>query len=105
MRVQRRTAASTAALALTGLIATSIAAAPAQAGNPNSARKLADAVTTQGVMRHLEALQGIADANDSSSARPVTARSVSTSTSSTRRSTRPASPRSHQAAGRSRTTR
>ncbi|MCA0323547.1 MAG: M28 family peptidase [Actinobacteria bacterium] len=64
MRVQRRTAAFTAALALTGLIATSIAAAPAQAGNPNSARKLADAVTTQGVMRHLEALQGIADAND-----------------------------------------
>lgn len=63
MRVQRR-AASTAALALAGVVAATMAAGPAQAKNPNSAKKMVEAVKTENVFKHLEALQGVADAND-----------------------------------------
>ena len=62
MRVQRR-AASTAAVALAGLVAVTMAAGPAQAKNPNSAKKMVEAVKTENVMKHLQALQAIADAN------------------------------------------
>ena len=62
MRVQRRTAA--AAVAAAALAVTTLTAGPAQAGNPNNSKKLTDAVTVDGVYRHLEALQGVADAND-----------------------------------------
>lgn len=61
MRVQRRTAA--AAVAAAALAVTTLTAGPAQAGNPNNSKKLTDAVTVDGVYRHLEALQGVADAN------------------------------------------
>jgi Zn-dependent M28 family amino/carboxypeptidase len=61
VRVQRRTAA--AAVAAAALVLTTLTAGPAQAGNPNNSKKLTDAVTADGVYRHLEALQGVADAN------------------------------------------
>lgn len=60
MQLQRRTAAIAAA----ALTASTLVAAPAMAApNPNNGRKLAEAVTTGGVVRHLAALQKIADAN------------------------------------------
>jgi len=62
MRTPRRTAI--AGLALAGLTLTTLSVAPAQAGNPNNSAKLRKAVTVDGVMRHLEAFQAIADAND-----------------------------------------
>lgn len=43
---------------------TTLTAGPAQAGNPNNSTKLTDAVTVDGVFRHLEALQAVADANN-----------------------------------------
>jgi Zn-dependent M28 family amino/carboxypeptidase len=52
-----------AAAAAVALIAV-VAAAPASAApNNNTVRKLTDAVTPAGVLNHLEALQGVADAN------------------------------------------
>ncbi len=58
----RRTRAS-AALAAVALIVT-VAAAPANAApNNNTVRKLTNAVTPDGVLNHLEALQAVADAN------------------------------------------
>ncbi|MDO5740420.1 MAG: M28 family peptidase [Ornithinimicrobium sp.] len=39
-------------------------AKPGNNGNPNNSKKIAAAVTVDGVMDHLEALQAIADAND-----------------------------------------
>ena len=64
MRVQRR-AASTAALAISGLVAATLAAGPAQASpNPNSPEKLVAAVKADKVQKHLQAFQAIADAND-----------------------------------------
>ena len=64
MRVQRRTATATAALAAAGLALTTVAAGPASAGsNPNTAQKMAKAVTVKAVHKHLEAFQKIADAN------------------------------------------
>lgn len=63
MRVRSR-AAAIAALTTTGVVAGMLTAGPAQARNPNSAKKLVDAVTTDGVLKHLQALQGIADAHD-----------------------------------------
>ncbi|GAB3624666.1 M28 family metallopeptidase [Mariniluteicoccus endophyticus] len=59
MRLQRRTAAIAAA----ALTATTLAAVPAHAGNPNSGSKLEKAVSGDRVMSHLGALQKIADAN------------------------------------------
>lgn len=58
--VQRRFAG-----AVVGVVAASMAlAAPVQADpNNNSAKKLTKAVTVDGVLRHLDALQSIADAN------------------------------------------
>ena len=64
MRVQRRTATGAAALAAAGLALTTVAAGPASADNPNSAQKMAKAVTVEAVHKHLEAFQAIADAND-----------------------------------------
>ncbi len=62
MRVQRRT--SLAAVAAVGLVSSLIAAAgPASAGNPNNSKKFTEAVTVEGIMNHLEALQAIAEAN------------------------------------------
>lgn len=62
MRVQRRT--SLAAVAAVGLVTSLVAAGgPAAAGNPNNSKKLTQAVTVDGIMNHLEALQAIADAN------------------------------------------
>ena len=64
MRVQRR-AASTAALAISGLVAATLAAGPAQASpNPNSPEKLVAAVKADKVQKHHQAFQAIADAND-----------------------------------------
>ncbi|GAB3714078.1 M20/M25/M40 family metallo-hydrolase [Mariniluteicoccus flavus] len=57
MRLQRRTAAIAAA----ALTATTLVAAPAAAGNPNSSAKLARAVSGERVMGHLAAFQKIAD--------------------------------------------
>ncbi len=64
MRVQRRTATAAAALAAAGLALTTVAAGPASADNPNNSSKMTKAVTVDGVMRHLEAFQKIADAKD-----------------------------------------
>ena len=69
--MSRRTRAS-AALAAVALLAT-VAAAPANADpNNNTVRKLTQAVTPDGVLDHLEALQAIADANggDRAAGRP-----------------------------------
>jgi Zn-dependent M28 family amino/carboxypeptidase len=54
---------ATAALAAAGLAATTVAAGPASAGNPNNADKMAKAVTVEAVHRHLEAFQAVAEAN------------------------------------------
>ncbi|MDF2145285.1 M20/M25/M40 family metallo-hydrolase [Knoellia sp. p5-6-4] len=64
MRVQRRTATAAAALAAAGLAVTTVAAGPAFADNPNNSQEMRAAVTVDGVMRHLEAFQEIADEND-----------------------------------------
>ena len=61
MRLQRKPAIAAAAVA--ALAATALAAAPAQAGDPNNSAKLRNAVTVDGIMNHLNALQDIADAN------------------------------------------
>src|SRR5688500_7871410 len=64
LRVQRRTATATAALAAAGLALTTVAAGPASAdSNPNTAQKMAKAVTVKAVHKHLEAFQKIADEN------------------------------------------
>ncbi len=63
---------ASAALAAVALVA-AVAAAPAGAApNNNTVRKLTDAVTPDGVLNHLEALQAIADANggDRAAGRP-----------------------------------
>ena len=62
MRVQRRTA--TAAIAVAGLALTAVAVNPANAANTNNSAKLRKAVTVEGVMKHLNALQDIADENN-----------------------------------------
>ncbi|MFS8478877.1 MAG: M28 family peptidase [Micromonosporaceae bacterium] len=60
-RTVRRALAGTAAVALAGGLTLGN---PAQAApNNNSAKKLTKAVTLQGVLRHLDAFQAIADAN------------------------------------------
>jgi len=41
-----------------------VAAGPASASNPNNSAKFRDAVTVDGIMKHLNALQDIADSND-----------------------------------------
>ncbi|WP_353813577.1 M20/M25/M40 family metallo-hydrolase [Agromyces sp. SYSU T00266] len=49
---------------IAALAAATIAAAPAYAApNPNSVKKLANAVTAEAVLEHLDALQDVADAN------------------------------------------
>ncbi|MCB5991134.1 M28 family metallopeptidase [Janibacter melonis] len=59
-----RQAAVTAAAATAALAVSSFAASPAQgAANPNNSAKMRQAVTVDGVMRHLQAFQDIADAN------------------------------------------
>jgi Zn-dependent M28 family amino/carboxypeptidase len=71
-------ARASAASAAVALIAT-LAAAPANAApNNNTVRKLTQAVTTDGVLTHLEALQAVADANGGNRAagRPGYAASV-----------------------------
>jgi Zn-dependent M28 family amino/carboxypeptidase len=62
VRGSRRTGLAAAAAA--GLALTALAATPAQAGNANNSEKFRQAVTVDGIMRHLTALQAIADAND-----------------------------------------
>ncbi|HSK55809.1 MAG TPA: M20/M25/M40 family metallo-hydrolase [Jiangellales bacterium] len=66
MRHARRygVVAATAALALAGGSALTAPAAAQGQGNPNNSRKFTAAVTAEGVYRHLEAFQEIADAND-----------------------------------------
>lgn len=62
--MRSRIAAATAAAATAALAMTTVAAGPAQAGNPNNSKKMTEAVTVENVHAHLEALQAIADAND-----------------------------------------
>jgi Zn-dependent M28 family amino/carboxypeptidase len=69
MSWRRRTSAAAAALALIAVVG----AAPASAApNTITVRNLTDAVTPDGVMNHLEALQAVADANggDRAAGRP-----------------------------------
>jgi Zn-dependent M28 family amino/carboxypeptidase len=63
---RQRAAATLAATAALALVASAAPASakPGNNGNPNTPAKLAASVTTDGVMRHLEALQAVADAND-----------------------------------------
>jgi Zn-dependent M28 family amino/carboxypeptidase len=65
MRVARRygVVAATAALALAGGSALTAPAAAQGQGNPNTSKKFTAAVTADGVYRHLEAFQEIADDN------------------------------------------
>ena len=64
-----RASAATAALALIVVVASAPASA---APNNNTVRKLTDAVTPDGVLNHMEALQAVADANggDRAAGRP-----------------------------------
>lgn len=64
MKTARTIAAGAAtAIILAGMAAPAMAK-PGNNGNPNNSKKIAAAVTVDGVMDHLGALQAIADAND-----------------------------------------
>ncbi len=60
MQIKKRAIASLAATAA-GAMAVTTLAAPAMAGNPNNAEKMAKAVSVDAVWEHLEAFQAIAD--------------------------------------------
>ncbi|HEX6247746.1 MAG TPA: M20/M25/M40 family metallo-hydrolase [Nocardioidaceae bacterium] len=61
MPTHKRALGALAATAAGALAVTSLAVAPASAGNPNNAQKMAKAVSVDAVWDHLEAFQAIAD--------------------------------------------
>lgn len=68
MPMHKRTVSALAATAAGAIALTALAATPAQAGNPNSTVKMADAVKVEAVEKHLEAFQAIADEHGSRAA-------------------------------------